>query len=69
MHAVDSDMQLCTEVNRSSVHHDIGAVVIEYRRDVLSREGISSVGYQEACLSYRTITHHYTLYRLHTYYY
>ena len=37
-----------SEVDRSSVNHHVGGVVVEHGRDVLAREGIGRVADQKA---------------------
>ena len=36
------------QVDGLAVHHDVGAVVVEHRGDVLAREGVCRVGDEEA---------------------
>jgi len=45
-----------TQVDGLVVNHDVGRVVIEHGRDVVTREGVSCVRNQEAGLSDGTIT-------------
>lgn len=39
-----------------AVHRHVGAVVVKYRGDVLGREGVRSVGDQEAGLTHAPVT-------------
>mmetsp|Transcript_8069 Transcript_8069/g.16119 ORF Transcript_8069/g.16119 Transcript_8069/m.16119 type:complete len:214 (-) Transcript_8069:10-651(-) len=54
-----------SQVDWLAVNHDIGRVVIEHGRDVLSWESIRRVRDQQARLTNSTITYNYTLNVLH----
>jgi len=54
-----------SQVDGSTVDHDVGAVVVKDSRHVLAGERVASVGDEETCLTNRAVTHHHTLDVLH----
>lgn len=54
-----------TQVDGSTVDHDVGAVVVEHSRYILPREGVTSVGDEETCFTDRAVSDHHTLDVLH----
>ena len=54
-----------SQVDGTTVDHDVGAVVIEHSGHVLPREGVRRVGDEETGLTDRAVSHNYTLDVLH----